>query len=129
MKEKSFSTDIENEGSDIFNVRLTPKTRQALWKLSEDSDESRANVVRKLIMGAQLHPRLTEEEKAGLKAVIFVEKNLVSLNNAINGLAKNMTETERKKFILNGKTLTEWTNVVSEAIVFYKEFKEKLLGK
>ncbi len=129
MEENNYSVDREREDGETLRVRLNTHVKQVLWKLCDVSGDTKSVVVRRLITGAKIHPRLTEEEKEGIKALIVIEKNLVNLNNAIDGLAKNMTEAERKKFILNGKTLTEWTNVISEAIDFYKELKGKMLGK
>ncbi len=113
----------------VCHAAIGREGEEKLNYLVRQTGESPSYVVRQLIRGAKLCPRLSDKELDALDAMLRIDRNLVEFANALNGYAKNMTESARAKFILNGKTLEEWSKVVGEATEDIKKFKEKLKTK
>jgi len=115
-----------SDRSHRITFRISDKEKEVIDSKVEGTGLSVAAYCRKAALEQELKQRLSPEERKLADNIDTLTENVKKFNNALKGWTKNMTTEDRNKFILNGKTMGAWSEIVEEIYKCEKELLEKL---
>ena len=115
--------------SKVINVRLTPKEKKDIAEKCKITGLSTSEYIRKVVRGEHPRAAMTKEEMDFYgylsEIVTFVRK----FGYALKEVTKDMTKEQRDSYILDMKTVTEWSKVVYDIDNFWKDFNKRITNK
>lgn len=116
----------EEKATEVIHIRLTPNEKKVIEDKVEKTGLTVSAFCRKILAGYEPKQRLSPEERKLADNIDTLTETVKKFNNALKGWTKDMTKEDRNKFILNGKTLGTWSEIVVEIYQCEKELLEKL---
>lgn len=116
----------EERATEVIHIRLTPSEKNMIDKKADETGIPVSAFCRKVLTGYEPKQRLSPEERKLGDNIDTLSESVKKFNNALKGWTKDMTIEDRNKFILNGKTLGAWSEIVEEIYKCEKELLEKL---
>ncbi len=116
----------EERATEVIHIRLTASEKKIIDKKADETGVPVSAFCRKVLAGYEPKQRLSPEERKLADNIDTLTENVKKFNNALKGWTKNMTTEDRNKFILNGKTMGAWSEIVEEIYICVKELLEKL---
>ena len=116
----------EEKATEVIHIRLTPNEKKVIDNKADKTGLTVSAFCRKVLAGYEPKQRLSPEERKLADNIDTLTENVKKFNNALKGWTKDMTKEDRDKFILNGRTLGAWSEVVEKIYYCEKELLQKL---
>ena len=109
-----------------ITCRISEKEKNIIDKKVINTGLTVAAYCRKAALCKEIKQRLSPEERKLADNIDILTENVKKFNNALKGWTKNMSPDEKAKFILNGKMLGAWSEVVEEIYKCEREMLDRL---
>ena len=110
------------KATEVVSVRLTPSDYEEIKLKAKSAGLSCSEYLRCLSRGCEIRARLTPEQLEMAEKVKELTLNVKRFNSALREFTKGMSEQQRYSFLINGKTIGKWSEIIEECLKFEQEF-------
>lgn len=110
------------KATEVVSVRLTPSDYEEIKLKAKSAGLSCSEYLRGLSRGCEIRARLTPEQLEIAEKVKELTLNVKRFNSALREFTKGMSEQQRYSFLINGKTIAKWSEIIEECLKFEQDF-------
>ena len=110
------------KATEVLSLRLTPSDYDEIKLKAKSAGLSCSEYLRCLSRGCEIRARLTLEQLEMAEKVKELTLNVKRFNSVLREFTKDMNEQQRYSFLINGKTIGKWSEIIEECMKFEQEF-------
>jgi len=110
------------KATEVLSLRLTPSDYDEIKLKAKSAGLSCSEYLRRLSRGCEIRARLTPEQLEMAEKVKELTLNVKRFNSVLREFTKDMNEQQRYSFLINGKTIGKWSEIIEECMKFEQEF-------
>lgn len=112
--------------SKVIHLRVSPLEYEILLEKSTACGLTPSAYIRQSSLGYNPKATFSEDELSFINMLHESLINVKKFNNAFREVTKDMTKEDRDKYVLDGKTITEWGKRIESVLTFFDEYKKHL---
>ena len=110
----------------VTHLRVSTAEYDVLVEKSKACGLSVSAYIRQASLGYTPKAAFSPDELSFMNMLHESLINIKNFNNAFREFTKDMTKEDRDRYVLDGKTISEWGKRIDSVLVFFEEYKKHI---